>query len=516
MSIRNNYKKLFLLRYDEHDTFTRTSANFLIIICLIFFMVMFIMFFVNLKGGNFLANLISSGGSCLCSGITLWFVARGKVWIAGTFMTIFQLLVILVVGLNRTPEMALALSVYFCFPLILLAVIYTKAWINIPVLLIIIAISVSNIFRLDPLASGAKGTYAVFIRTTITGIANLIMVYILAFITMRSLKVALRMSQDETRKSLEKNNVITSLMGMIKKSYQDLTTSIDKTDTAITGIFENVQTEASTIEEIVASIEEIASSTSNIEQSTGKQTDSVRELSNSITNLSGLIDSLQELGNSLQAEFKDISETARIGNESSESLEAVNRKTMENSNNIGSIAGIIDNIFDRINLLSLNAAIEAARAGEQGRGFAVVADEISKLADNSSNELKKIKGLIGTNKSDVESSSSIIKNIINFIASLNNSLANVQDKAVDTLTVISHQKKLQGTMLQGTEEVNEKSVLIKSSSAEQSLAIQEVAKAIENTNGLVQSNSADARVLIESYENLKTIAADLKSIIFAE
>ena len=43
------------------------------------------------------------------------------------------------------------------------------------------------------------------------------------------------------------------------------------------------------------------------------------------------------------------------------------------------IAGIIDDFFDKINLLSLNAAIEAARAAvNTEEGSRVVADEIGK------------------------------------------------------------------------------------------------------------------------------------------
>jgi methyl-accepting chemotaxis protein len=342
------------------------------------------------------------------------------------------------------------------------------------------------------------------------------MTYVLAYITMRALRLALQLSMDETKKSTEKNIFITRLIDTIKQSYKELTTSIDKTDKAISNIFQNIQTEAATIEELVASIEEVSSSTTNIEQTIHAQSNSVQELSGSINELSGLIDSLQVLGRALQDEFVGISKTAEIGNKSSKSLDEVNLKTMENSNNIQAIAGIIDEFFEKINLLALNASIEAARAGEHGRGFAVVADEVGKLADNSSSELKKIKELIDTNKSDVEFSSSIIRNIINFIESLNKSLATVQGKAMDTLTVISQQNKLQGAMLHGTEKVHENSEFIKHSSAEQTIAIQEIAKSIENTNVLIQANNADAQVLMGSYERLKSLAENLKTMMFSE
>ena len=518
MSAENKDNAGLFCRYNDSDRFTLAFAKFLFFFSIFFFVIMAALFVYTYTKLGFISAFATSGTSCITSVIAILLILKGRARAAGVLISIFQTTVIIAGGFMRPPELNLVTVLLFSFPTILLATVFSLDRVHVFVTTVLIITVILNLLRVDisKIVISPEIMKDMMIRGSVVLIATMIILYFIAIVTVRSLKLSLKISMNENLKSNEKNKYIMDIISTIRSSYNELTEAIGVTDDAISNIFLNMQTEAATIEELVASIEEISSSTSSVEMATRDQNHSVSELSESISSLSKLIDALQLFGTELQHEFIAIAEMSSAGRSSSDELNEVNKKTLMNSENIQVIAGIIDDFFDKINLLSLNAAIEAARAGEHGRGFAVVADEIGKLADSSSSELQKIKNLIESSRSDVVFSNSIIAKIISFIETLSGSLNGIQMKAVDTLKVISSQKEIQGDMIIRNRNVFEKSELIKNASSEQSIGIQEIAKSIENTNSLVQANTGYAENLNVSYDKLKRIADKLKEIINRE
>lgn len=346
--------------------------------------------------------------------------------------------------------------------------------------------------------------------TLMDGVVTLLGSFAIGIAASRILNRALALSAEESRKNAEQYQRISRLNSIMNQTVAKLTKSIHVTSDVVDNFSESFQNQAATFEELAASMEEISASTTSVTFASKEQNESVFDLFKSFEILAQSVDQLEGYGNDISDIFITVLQQAKNGESTSARLESTNSKISENSSEILSVVTVMEDFFDKINLLSLNATIEAARAGEYGRGFAVVAEEIGKLADHSSQDLKLITGLVEKNKKDVDEGDANITEIVQFISSLLSNIGQLQEKSVQALSQMKKQKQIKEEMSEKAESVKTKSEMIETSMNEQESAIADVVISIENFNNMLQKNTESTNNLRESTAELIKLADEIQ------
>jgi len=179
-----------------------------------------------------------------------------------------------------------------------------------------------------------------------------------------------------------------------------------------------------------------------------------------------------------------------------QSIAAAMLELGENSQKIGGIVDIIDEISDQTNLLALNAAIEAAGAGEAGKRFSIVANEVRRLAERTVVATRQIKGLIdeiqkGTNTTiilseeggkGVEAASALVERV-------SSALSSIIEMVHETTTAAQE---------------------IKLSTQQQTTASEQMAETVTEVRDVAQQSAASAEETAEAIAELTSLAENLR------
>ncbi len=217
------------------------------------------------------------------------------------------------------------------------------------------------------------------------------------------------------------------------------------------------------------------------------------------TSLSEVAHSFEQMNLAIQEITKSVFKTTEMTKEAKERTELAHQiveKLMENSQKIGEIITLINNIAEATNLLALNASIEAARAGEAGKGFAVVANEVKELARQTQQATKTIEDMILTIQENVKETISAIDSIKEGVTQINDA-ANVIASATEeqTITIGEMNSHLQDSS-RSTGEIGE--------------TIEELVKAVDRLKSMAEENTQIAQSLEEVVRELKAVADRFK------
>ncbi|MBN2080449.1 MAG: hypothetical protein JW838_15870 [Spirochaetes bacterium] len=507
------FNHFILHRFDDSDYLTRKKAS------LVMFFAIFLIILLNLgavasftvsteRALQFFASAIPAS---IFSILTLVFLRRGRLQVASNIFVILCSGVVFVMFLRKTPQVAYVSLSYFMFVCILFAAVFSSRLVTTGIFISFTAADIA-MFILN--RNSVDEVILPIMKTgLIDSLAALTIAYLIAMLSITVLENSIRLINDEKLKNEDQFKKILDIHTIIKGSSNELKKVADDMSVTTSSFSKNIEEQATTIGGIASTTKGISGNIAQVSSNTADQYDSFVTLIDSIQNLAEEIDTLKASSEEVSNLFASVITIVKRGESAITLIERNSGELQESSQKLSSVMQILGDIFDKIQLLALNASIEAARAGEHGKGFAVVAHEVNKLSEQSVGSLKEITDLIqSNNQMSVESMNSIsstvamLKEIVDIVTA-------VQEKSRDIFRHINSQEKIKVDIQEKVDIVQKKSIDIKNATRAQDTDMDEVSRNIASINTLIQSNIDSARGLSTTSDRLALMADELTELV---
>ncbi|PKL87428.1 MAG: chemotaxis protein, partial [Ignavibacteriae bacterium HGW-Ignavibacteriae-2] len=309
---------------------------------------------------------------------------------------------------------------------------------------------------------------------------------------------------------MAKGDFTKKINGNYKGYYEQMKNNVnqlaDSLNLALSEVSESAALVMNTANEISSSSEEMAAGAqeqtlqsaevaSSVDQMTKTIMENTKNASRAAETAKDSGDKAKEGGAVVKDTISGMTRIATVVKKSADTVEALGK----NSDQIGEIIQVIDDIADQTNLLALNAAIEAARAGEQGRGFAVVADEVRKLAERTTKATKEIANMI----------KQIQKDTHNAVTSMQQGTEEV-NKGTE---LASRAGVVLEELIVGAQKVADIAVQVAAASEQQSVSAEQISRNIEVIANVTEQSATGTQQIAHSSEELLSMTERLQNLI---
>lgn len=161
------------------------------------------------------------------------------------------------------------------------------------------------------------------------------------------------------------------------------------------------------IEGATTSINRIRQTLVELEDASQSQFSALQESAAAVEEMNATLGSASGLASGRRDQIDKLAQAVRSGESDMGATVDAIRRVSQGVTGINEMTGVIHDVAERTNLLSMNAAIQAAHAGAAGKAFAVVAGEIRVLAEATGENAKRISASIGSIVEQIRSSDQI-------------------------------------------------------------------------------------------------------------
>lgn len=258
----------------------------------------------------------------------------------------------------------------------------------------------------------------------------------------------------------------------------------------------SVDTQSSGATEQASSINEITASISEIEKSAAQTMDKAKSLGEVATKTR---DKGQKGLEAVEQSIIGMKSVRDKVETIAETILDLSKQTQQ----VGEITIVVNNLAQQSKMLALNASIEAAKAGESGKGFAVVANEVKNLAEQSEQSTVQVQKILEDIKMATEKAVMVteegtkgVDTGMNLIEQTGSAIRSLNDVIYETTIATQQIEAAIRQEASGIEQINAGMNEINQVTASFVESVRETTEAMNNLSKIAQS----LKVSIDTYK----------------